>query len=455
MARILYDFLTESLLFSDQHISTNYSGVSEDTLNRELERYRDHSLSNAKPLLEEIREANNKLTVTMEGFNSFLPDENTLKQCALYMDTVTINDPLFEMTKPKNISTKVVSHFVSLPNESGLERDKLAKSVAYMKNLSQAVGADFIKFFPMSYLHETPKELPILKSENYFEDVLPPELLKWFHEKTKVVSTKKTGEGIRILDSLEIGRGIYIEFEGHTSGKGFMYKLFQMEMESFDEATRKAVMKYTLPKEPPEADYFNAWVYQSKNKAARAFYDQVISELHYTSLMGNSYFTRSPFIADLMDYLFGKTQNIRENAYHLGLKLDLPTIDNVSLEKIMSIRVSDGEAFYNFRVELEKQMRDLRNITDPIQLQIKLQNISHELETVQINEINKKLSHLKKSLLAESLIYLSSLYASTQFGLKGLLGSLVGIGWGALRSYNDKWVPVKDNPAYFLWRVRP
>jgi len=44
--------------------------------------------------------------------------------------------------------------------------------------------------------------------------------------------------------------------------------------------------------------------------------------------------------------------------------LDLPLLENVTLEHILDIREKDGEVFENFRMELEKQLREMRTIAE-------------------------------------------------------------------------------------------
>lgn len=73
MAKVLYDFLTESLLFDSNYIERKYEGVSTDILQKELEKYREYSIAQSSNIFGQIIQTNNKIPVTKEGFNSFLP----------------------------------------------------------------------------------------------------------------------------------------------------------------------------------------------------------------------------------------------------------------------------------------------------------------------------------------------------------------------------------------------
>jgi len=56
----------------------------------------------------------------------------------------------------------------------------------------------------------------------------------------------------------------------------------------------------------------------------------------------------------------------------------------------MDIRNNDGEAFQNFRMELEKHLRELRLENDPENLKLKRENLVHELTEVQVHAVNEK-----------------------------------------------------------------
>ncbi|GMB02057.1 hypothetical protein [Pelosinus sp. IPA-1] len=454
MAKVLYDFLNDSPLFNDKKIEEKFSGVSNKDLEKEINAYREYSLKKASNLLSEIKNSKQKISATMEGFNSFIPDEQTLKQFALYMDSVVINDPLFKMTHRDSQFSKTMNQYLGYDGKDEIDKIKLVKAVSYMKKLTPMIAGNFVKFFPMSYIHEPPQQLPIHMSDNHFSDILPEELLQWFRKRSTVVSLKKSDDGWRILKKLYISRSICVQFEGDNSKNANIYQLFESDFKDIDKKTGKFQMTSQLPDELPEANYFNGWVYQSVNKSAKAKYDQIILELYYSNMMGNSYFTRSPFVADLLNFSFGKTKSLEMDIANLGLSLDLPTIQNVSMEKLMYIRENEGEAFNNFRIELEKQLREVRLINNEEQLKLKLENIAHEFEEVQINEIRKKMKHFKRSIFSEVFLGLGTLYTSVHFNIPWLLTSLFGIGWAGSRSFNDKINTVNDNPAYFLWKLK-
>jgi len=65
--------------------------------------------------------------------------------------------------------------------------------------------------------------------------------------------------------------------------------------------------------------------------------------------------------------------------------MELPFIDNVDLETLMRVRTDEGQAFENFRLALDKQLRDLRLESDPEKLKLKAENAMHELMTCRLD----------------------------------------------------------------------
>ena len=107
MSHINFDFLTESFLFG-YGLEDNFSALSDYELEKELNRYREYVISNMGEICREIIFDSRKIAVTIESFSE-RPREELLKQLALYVDVVTISDPLFELTEKKSNSTKVMA----------------------------------------------------------------------------------------------------------------------------------------------------------------------------------------------------------------------------------------------------------------------------------------------------------------------------------------------------------
>lgn len=96
------------------------------------------------------------------------------------------------------------------------------------------------------------------------------------------------------------------------------------------------------------------------------------------------------------------------------VNVELPFLDELDTDKLMSIRSNDSSVFQNFRLELEKHCRELRSISDSKLIEQKMQNIFHELNDVQGQKIQQKISSLHRQMKL-----------STAIGLAGLATSFV------------------------------
>lgn len=161
-------------------------------------------------------------------------------------------------------------------------------------------------------------------------------------------------------------------------------------------------------------------------------------------------------VFDLLNQFFQKKNEIQTNTANTILNLELPFLENVDIAKLMSIRLQHGEEFQNFRVHLDKQLRELRLVEDPEELQIKAENAFHELSEVQIQAINQKMSQMRRSAgLLDGIVLMSSLSTAISTGsltTLGLSAAAVTIARG-LKSFVDYDNQIKQNPAFFLWKV--
>lgn len=447
----ILDFAKKSFLFNEGNIRNRYQGWSEKQLENELAAYRGLCLSEI-PL--ERRIPSNHLSVLVEGFRKFRPSESLLKQCALYVEDVTINDPLFEQTYPKSELSLAANALVGMKSVN-LNRDSIASAASYIWNLKPAIKAGFVNFAPLNYLHEPPKEVPVFYSENLFFDLLSEHLLKFFRSNVQISPLVQAENGwiLGRPEDLAPCRGIEIYF-GHDRQTSMVHFLHHQEFDSLDEQTGVVKVFVTLPTNPPEARLFENWVSQSINRTAHAVFTRVFDELVVAQRMRASYLTNSIFVAELLGKSISPSEpNLREDVLKLTLDLELPVIKGVSLERLLDVRQKDGEAFQSFRLELERKLRELCSIEDTNKLRVEIVNATHELSEVQVNEINKKISRLKRGLISDAVILLGGLV--TIFQSEGLGVPLVAYGLGhGYKTYSEFESEKKENPAYFLWKLK-
>jgi hypothetical protein len=212
-------------------------------------------------------------------------------------------------------------------------------------------------------------------------------------------------------------------------------------------------MVQTLPEAPPSPEMFDAWVTQSLNSTAIGIFDEVVTNAYWASRINYYYLTTSPFVAALLDKVLDPSSGrLKADLVKLSLSLELPVMRDVSINTLMKVRTEEGESFANFRVALEKHLRELRGIDDPDALRRRLDNVAHEFEEIQVREVHNTLSQLRRTLLADTAIFAASLGITIQnYGVGVLpLGMAIAKGFKTVSEYLSVR---RDHPAYFLWRL--
>lgn len=156
MSHINFDFLTDSILFGS-NLEDDFEALNEGILREELARYREYVLENFNEIKKEVIMDNRKITVTIESFGK-RPDNNILKQLALYIDCVLIADPLFSFTEEKNEINDAWTEYLGIKNDGLIDRKKLSEALKYMKSITNLIVCDYVKFVPISILHGLPKK---------------------------------------------------------------------------------------------------------------------------------------------------------------------------------------------------------------------------------------------------------------------------------------------------------
>ncbi|MCB2358206.1 hypothetical protein [Clostridium estertheticum] len=298
MANIAFDFLTESFLFNDTCIETFYSSITEIELKLELRNYREHIKKNLKSIAYEIKQGKNLINISIESF-WYLPDENLLKQLALYLDRVVIPDPVFEYTEEKVQIHVPMSKIMGINAQTDINRRKLAKDIMYMKATTSLVRNQFVKYFPVYLIHEPPKNLPIFYSENNFSDALPPEIFKYYYEKAKVVNVERADGHMSYSEDkqLELGTTVHVGFDGDYDRNGMIYQFMESKPTDFDKKAGEISFCQHIPDTINETE-FRAWVSQSINRAALRSYTETFNELVFSKQVDCMYLAKSQFIAD-------------------------------------------------------------------------------------------------------------------------------------------------------------
>ena len=456
MSHVNFDFLTQSLFFGPQ-LELGFSSVSDAELKKELQQYREYVLLNFEEIKREICENPQKIAVTIESFSQ-RPKEKILKQLALYVDNVVISDPLFEMTEEINDATKAMNQYLDIKDQEKLDRGALVDALKYMKDSTLLVACNYVKYVPISYLHEAPLQVPLTYDKDRFGKSIPESIMELLRKNVKVYNlvTKNGKMYVEMEKKLTKGTGLWIEFPECNSMSGEFVQYYRPEIVKCDDSTRTVVAKMTIPEQISQYEFDN-WLDQSVNRACLQLYQDTYKELALASSMNTMYLTQSVLRAQLMAQEM-ETISTRSKIANMALKLDVPVLENSKIQDIISIRNDYGESFRNFRVGLGGELLQLSGIKDEEQLKQKLQEVTYEINEVYINQINREMSSLVKSFGFDVMVTMASLIANVYAGQNnmlsaaGAMGALYGIGSGmkdSLKLFSN----IKTNPGFFLWKL--
>lgn len=451
MGSYIYDYLNDSILFDETLIKKNYYGVSDVRLTFELSEYRQYCIMNLPRIAYDIQAHNSSLScLGIKGFDN----ELELKRAALYMDQMVLPDPIFPFSQPKHNPSEVFSKAAGFDSGQGLDRTKLAESAAYAISLRPFVAGNFLKLYPVSLHSEPPTEIPLGYSDVGFSDLLPSPIMEFLKDKAIVKSLIKSDGAFQVSDSLELGRAIGLQFNGHDSSNLEIYNLFEPEFIKTNDETGEFLTRMTLPDTLPDQLQFDHWVAQSIHRSSFEFFTEACKQVTLANQLKSSVTCSSVLEAELLSrHFFSKERNIQENTVDGLLRMDLPFLSSINATDLMKIRLDDGEEFKNFRVELESSLKDLRNEQDDLIIRRKIEDIEHELFESQVQKINCKMKSVKKVGAADTGVALATLSAGIATSGMSLIGTLACLFHGA-KTYSEYQEKVKENPSYFAWKVK-
>ena len=87
---------------------------------------------------------------------------------------------------------------LGIKNDFLIDRKKLSEALKYMKSITNLIVCDYVKFVPISILHEAPKEVPIRFDEYNFSEVLPKGVMDFLRKNIEVHNIKRPKGGVRV-----------------------------------------------------------------------------------------------------------------------------------------------------------------------------------------------------------------------------------------------------------------
>ncbi len=451
MSNYCLSFLMENPLYKNDYIESFYCDYTDNQLLIMLQEYREFVLNSFSDIQSEIKHEHNKLNICIETFKE-LPAEDLYKQLVLYLDQVVIPDPLFEITEERSPFNDTMGQLIGLQSDKTLDRQKLINTINYIKCISPLIISGFVVTMPISLIHEAPKEININYSPTSFSDAIPFPILEYYRSIAKVYNLEKCETGLRMdtRKPLTLGTQICVDFPDEIRMNSCMYQYMHQEVIEYDEATNIAQVRMYIPDTISE-EAFNHWVIQSINQAANHHFKEKYSELVLAQKNGCMYLSRSPLTARILQMAIEKTSKDAELA-SMALQLDLPILDQLPITDILEIRNNYGEAFYNFRNELNSKLIGLDSIDDTDAFRHQLDTISYELNNLQVKEVEKEYRKISRTLKLDALALTGSLITSYVTGGITAIGA-AGAFVKGISDIGKYYTDVHEHNGLFLWKL--
>ncbi len=305
---------------------------------------------------------------------------------------------------------------------------------------------------PISLIHESPKEIGINYSPTAFSDVIPAQILEKYRSIAKVYNLEKSDKGL-IMDpqkTLKVGTQIYVDFPDEIKTMGCMYQYMLQEVVDYDESTGLAQFRMYIPDTIDEATFYH-WVNQSINQAANNHFKEKYAELVLAQKCGCMYLTQSPLTSNILQTVIEHPSKECEIA-NMAMKLDLPVINKLPITDILEIRNNYGEAFHNFRNELNSKLVGLETLKDSESFKQQLDTISYELSNIQVKDVEKECRKIGRTLKLDALACTGSLITSYATGGITAVGAAAAFVKG-ISDLGKYYTEVQEHNGLFLWKL--
>lgn len=452
MSHVSLSFLLDSILLDPAAQEDGFSDLTDKELAAELSAYREHILDQLRELKAEVLADGNRLGAFFGTSLCAEPKIRQLMRAGLYFDQLVIDDPLFPHGREPTSGSDAFARLAGYQAQA-LDRKAVAAGARLIATLQPLVSGGLLKLVPASIQHEPPHEVGISYSPTLFSERVPAPLLQWFHERAEVLPMRRRDSGgweVRQGDELEPCRGILVRLRGF--GGAMTFHLTGIKKHE-PLAGRENLLRITqwIPDEPPDPEMFRNWIAQSVNQFSGDVYSRVAADLRDAADFGTLMFTDSQLVSQLLEVQVTEQGGIREDLANLAMRFELPFLDDLSVDDLMTIRQLEGEAFESYRLELQRQLRGLRATESEEELVRSLEGIQHEIADVQVRHVQKEARRLNRDLFREAVVGAASL--ATMVPSHGISLVTLLVAGDKLWRHTLDYQEVRREPAYFVWRL--
>jgi len=449
---LITDFIAGSPLFDEKEAASNYSRLSKESFLNELHTYLNVQVEETARCAKENQSG---LSTRLEANRNPEKQKRSLKNLALYVDRICLDDPLYlelfsgerpdigieGFMEPKGLLEQ------SPPSKAdgvGL-KTAVAKQVLAMMKYRRAVMAGQIRFLPFHRMQASAPSNEI---------AVATDILDWIKNQAKVHSVTFKDCGVMVGDEglHDDSAGVHIDFKGYE-GMSIGIRIVGERVFKGGPSGSQGISLKTDGRRKELEELLPSYIQEASEEMAVNF----IFETVKARCLGLKYVANSDFTSELLKNLYNtKDTTIADDTSDYLMEIELPFLDQISLQELLLIRENEGEAFKNFRVELEAKLRDFGSIKEPEQLRIKLRNLAHELQDVQIRKIQSAVSTLKSNFKSDLILNAATLGVAMFVPGGQLATGALPLTIGKMtKSLYDQQTKIRENPCYFVWKLTP
>lgn len=456
MSHYCYDFLADSLLFSEYFLTTTNHRL-EDVLPI-LEDYHRHCMHHEDIVFDDIRRG------SMDGIRSLqhpfgdLSDELTrsrLMAHSILQDALIVRDPLFSfINRLQNRQIDATfSRALGLSQTDHLEA--LQSICRYMKDVTPFVSNGFLNFFPDYAAIQRPG-IPIFHSPTGFSEVFEQNALRWIRERATVSPMVKERDRITVAlkERLSPCRYIHIEFEGSNGECSMAYSLHENDTTKTSDDTDAFNFAMKFSDTPPDDDIFEQWVFESINRSALYYLDIARKDTFYANLIDAIYSPQNDFILGLVAQTFSLNEKVTVDERPIDpITFGVQVPETMDTDTFLRIR-NDRQSLFSFRCFLNEKLDLLSSLRDSDDIRKASTDIQKELYRKHLPALRMAVSGVVKR---ETLRWIAvgagmGVGFATQPGLvSGLIA--LGLAAGNLGLTMGNVSKLKSMPGYFWNRV--
>ncbi|QWC69447.1 hypothetical protein [Enterobacter mori] len=442
--------LTDSILWDNDLLATDYSILDAEALRGALSRYL-HAVSVLRSEWHNPEHSPLSLWIARHD------------QVALYRpgllsaERIILTDALEEAALRLEIveSSQAMDHLVHNRETDRLGdiRTGVAQFIRFVKDNFLLIQAGFIAFTPCeSARHEQQRRMQLLQDNpdrHFLHSVMPPAVVQLYERSLSVRGIRRVGdEGhFRFVSEKTLPDEIMLELRDCLSPFTNAYIYQEMQPVQINE-DGTFIARITRGKHESRKGY-ERWVNGARNRSMYFHYRGLLTDISQSARAGASFVTRCTFQSKILQKLDEPGRLSRRM-----LEIDLPFLQDLSLHDIFRIRTDYEPSVTAFRRSLRDCAVEMERASGPDQIRLLQQRFRERIADEGLDELHQKLSIWKRRSIQDTALLavpavLGYMGSPSLLNMAAGAVSLLQAVLGAHRHHGD----VTHHPSWFLLRT--